>query len=552
MITVTYQDRTYNLPDGSCYRDAAAKIQPLVEDDILLMKGCGRLQELSRPIEEDTEVSCITLRDHIGHRVYGCSLTFLAVKAIDDLTKDQHLRAVVDFSVYAGYYIHFPYNPSFRVTAAFLKKLEARMRELIDADIPFEKKTVHVEDAIKRFAAAGQTDKEKLFRYRRSSRMNIYSLDGYEDYYYGYMVDSTRYLKVFGLEPYRQGLVVQVPRRNAPKEVPDFNPSDKLFAVMKSTSDWGEMLGCSNVGELNDIVAAGKMEEMILVQEALMEKQIGNLAERIVRDPNRRVILIAGPSSSGKTTFSHRLSVQLRAHGAHPHPIAVDNYFVDREKTPRNPDGTYNFEDLGALDVEQFVNDIEDLIAGKTVKMPTFNFLTGKREYRGDTLTLGPDDILVVEGIHCLNPAMSEGIPAEQRFKIYISALTALNLDDHNRIATTDERLIRRLVRDARTRGHSAKATIAMWPSVRAGEQKNIFPYQDEADAMFNSALIYELGVLKAQATVVLSQIRPEEDEYQEAKRLLKFLDYFLPVSTEAIPSNSIVREFVGGGCFKV
>ena len=326
----------------------------------------------------------------------------------------------------------------------------------------------------------------------------------------------------------------------------------KLFDAQVASTLWGEQIGIDTVGDLNDKICEGDLAELILVQEALQESRIGAIAAQIADRKHVKFVMIAGPSSSGKTTFSHRLSIQLKAHGLRPHPIAIDNYFVNRENTPRDENGQYNFECLEAIDVEGFNRDMCDLLAGKTVAMPTYNFKTGKREYNGEMLTLQAEDILVIEGIHGLNDKMSYALPVESKYKIYISALTCLNVDEHNRIPTTDGRLLRRMVRDARTRGISAKQTIARWPSVRRGEEENIFPYQESADVMFNSALIYELCALKIYAQPLLYSIRPGEPEYFEAKRLLKFLDYFLGVSSESLPNNSIVREFVGGSCFRV
>ena len=329
-------------------------------------------------------------------------------------------------------------------------------------------------------------------------------------------------------------------------------PSPKIFQVQKESEKWGEMLDVSVVGEINEKISRGKIEEMILISEALQEGKISKIAEQISQQRDVKFVMIAGPSSSGKTTFSHRLSIQLAAHGMKPHPIAVDNYFVNREDTPRDENGNYNFECLEAIDIELFNHDMNALLRGERVELPRFNFKLGKREYKGDFLQMKPNDILVIEGIHSLNDRMSYSLPKESKFKIYISALTQLNVDEHNRISTTDGRLIRRMVRDNRTRGTSARETIAMWPSVRRGEDENIFPYQEEADAMFNSALIYELAVLKLYAEPLLFQIQEDTPEYQEAKRLLKFLDYFVGVPSEAIPNNSILREFVGGSCFDV
>ena len=350
---------------------------------------------------------------------------------------------------------------------------------------------------------------------------------------------------------YQDGFVLLFPGKEA-KKVSEFVPSDKLFFTLKRSRDWGKLQQIDTIGALNDAIAAGKTQEMILTQEALFEERIGALAEMIVKEEGKKFIMIAGPSSSGKTTFSHRLSIQLAAKGLKPHPFPLDDYYVDRDKCPRDENGELDFECLESLDVELFNHDMNELLAGKAVNLPIFNFKTGKREYKDKIMQLGKDDVLVIEGIHGLNDKLSYSLPVESKFKIYISALTQLNIDEHNYLPTTDGRMIRRIVRDARTRGTSAKETIAMWDSVRRGEEKNIFPFQEGADVMFNSALIYELAVLKIYAEPLLFAIDKDCPEYLEAKRLLKFLDYFLPMSPDGIGQNSIIREFIGGSCFNV
>ena len=395
-------------------------------------------------------------------------------------------------------------------------------------------------------------DKEKLFRFRRVSKVNIYNIGYYDDYFYGYMADHAGYVQYFDLKLYDEGFVLELPERKNPSVIPPFQPQDKIFHVQKESQEWAEKMDISYVGDLNDRITKEGISNILLVQEALQEAKISDIAQRIVSEGNKKFIMIAGPSSSGKTSFSHRLSIQLTAHGMKPHPIGVDNYFKNREDTPFDEFGEKNYECLEAIDVEQFNKDMLALLNGERVELPVFNFKTGLREYKGDFLQLGKDDVLVIEGIHGLNDKLSYALPAESKFKIYISALTQLNIDEHNRIPTTDGRLIRRIVRDARTRGTSAKETIARWPSVRRGEEANIFPYQEEADVMFNSALVYELACLKVYAEPLLFGIDKSETEYLEAKRLLKFLDYFISVPSEDIPHNSLLREFVGGSCFDV
>ena len=531
--------------------DLAKEDQSRFDADIVLANMNGKLMELHKKVPVDSEVSWVTTKDSAGSLAYKRSATLVMLKAIYDVIPREKIEKVkVDFSLSKGYYCTIKGDVT--LDKELLDSIEARMKEIVEADIPIIKSTYSTADAIERFRKHGMMDKVELFKYRRSSQVNVYSIDGFEDYYYGYMVPSTGYIKYFELYLYDDGYVIQFPVKEEPDKVPIFNPQHKLFSVLRETTKWGEMLGVGTVGDLNNTISAGNINELILVQEALQEKKLAEIAEKIVSDRSKKFIMIAGPSSSGKTTTSHRLAIQLRAHGLKPHQISLDNYFVDRHLTPLDEDGNYNFECLEALDIEGFNKDMTDLLNHKTVEMPSFNFKTGKREYNGKYMTLGENDVLVIEGIHGLNDKLSYSLPKESKFKIYLSALTQLNVDEHNRIPTTDGRLLRRMVRDARTRGASAQRTISMWNSVRRGEEMYIFPFQEQADVMFNSASIYELAVLKQYAEPLLFNIRPDEPEYMEAKRLLKFLDYFLGVTPDIIPINSIVREFVGGSCFDV
>ncbi len=557
MVKVQIGESVRNYPEGIRYIDIAREVQPGYPHDIVLVTDGGRLFELFRRAED-----CMTGEDQVHHlrfittgetegiRAYQRSMIFMFLKAFHDVVeKDVLKRIVVDFSVGNG--IFCEPEGDFALTEELLEQVRERMVALCKNCIPMEKRNVTTEQAISLFHQHGMYDKEKLFRYRRVSRVNLYRINEFEDYYYGDMIPDTSYLKYFDLCLYQKGVVLLCPTASNPETVQKFEPSDKIFAVMQDTAQLQKNLEVDTVGALNDCIARGGINELILVHEALMEKKIAEIAEQIISQ-NKQVVLIAGPSSSGKTTFSHRLSIQLRAHGRKPHPIAVDNYFVDREKSPRDEFGNYNFEELECIDVPQLNADLAQLLAGEKVALPTYNFKTGKREYRGDELQIGKEDILVLEGIHALNNDMTPYILAEDKFKIYISALNQLNIDEHNRIPTTDGRLLRRMVRDARTRNVSAGDTIQGWYSVRRGEQKNIFPFQEEADAVFNSSLLYELAVLKPYAESLLFGISPEEPGYLEAKRLLKFLDYFLGISSEDIPKNSILREFIGGSCFSV
>ena len=549
MCRVRVDGETREYKTGTTYQQIAEDFQPRYEHRIVLAYEDGRLRELRKPLEDDCELRFVTTGDEIGHSTYKRSMCFLLIKAVHDVAGHERIERVrIHFSLDKGYYCTV--EGEVQVDETFLERVSVRMRELSDQKIPINKRSVHTDEAVALFHRHGMFDKERLFEYRRVSKVNIYSMNEFEDYYYGYMVPDAGCLRYFSLHLYDEGFVIQMPVREAPETVPEFHPSPKLFHVLKESVRWGDCQNIDTVGALNDMVTRGDMREVVLVQEAHQERQIGEIAKEISERGNVKYVLIAGPSSSGKTTFSHRLAIQLRVNGLIPHPIAVDNYFVDREHTPRDKDGNYNFECLEAIDIEKFNTDMQDLTAGKEVRLPVFDFLTGKRKFESKPQKFGPDDILIIEGIHCLNPKLTEAMPDESKFKIYISALTQLNVDEHNRIPSTDGRLIRRLVRDARTRGSSASRTIAMWPSVRRGEEENIFPYQEKADVMFNSSLLYELAVLKQYVEPLLFNVDKDSEEYPEAKRLLKFFDYFVGIGSEYVPTNSLLREFIGGGCF--
>lgn len=539
------------MEDRILLKELADKAQPEFKDKIVLARVNGKLCELWKKVYPDSKIEYITTAQSDGLLTYKRSATLIMLKAIYDVYGHTDIERVkVEFSLSKGYYCTVKGNVS--VNDEFICRVKARMREIIDGDMPIIKHTIPKDEAVKHFGNHGMYDKEKLFRYRKSSTVNVYRLDGFEDYYYGYMVPSSGYIQHYELFLYDKGFVIQFPTVENTKDIPEFAPQNKLFKVLDESTEWCRMLGVETVGDLNETIVSGNIKELILVQEALQEKKLADIAQRISDDPSKKFIMIAGPSSSGKTTTSYRLAIQLRAHGMRPHQISLDNYFVDREFTPKDENGDYNFECLEALDIEQFNKDMTALLNGERVELPSFNFKLGKREYNGDYKELGPSDVLVIEGIHGLNDRLSYSLPKESKFKIYLSALTQLNIDEHNRIPTTDGRLIRRIVRDAQTRGTSAKKTIAMWPSVRKGEEENIFPFQEEADVMFNSALIYELALLKQYAEPLLFGIGRDEPEYPEANRLIKFLDYFLGIPNDFIPINSIAREFIGGSCFNV
>lgn len=544
------------LPDGQVMAVTASESDTLeavadrfkdyYEDDIILGIVNGRLRELNKKIKSDCELSFVTTADRDGRRTYRRSVVLLLQRAIYDVYGSMTQLHVMH-SLGEGYYCQLEKS----VTEHDIDRIVCSMYSFVEKDLPITKHSAKTQYAEQLFKEKGQHDKERLLHYRRSSRVNLYELDGVVDYFYGFMAPSTGMLKYFDIVPYESGFVLLFPGANS-RSVEPLVTSNKLFHTLDDSREWSKMLGIGTIGSLNDAIAAGRGQEIMLLQEALMEQKIGNLAAQIASDDKKKFVMIAGPSSSGKTSFANRLSIQLIAKGRKPHPLSLDDYYVDRELCPKHPDGSFDFECLESIDVKLFNEDMNRLLKGEAVDMPSFNFKTGKREYRGRKLTLGVDDILVIEGIHGLNDRLSQLIPPEHKFKIYISALTQLNIDEHNPLSTTDERLIRRIVRDARTRGTNAMETIAMWPSVRKGERENIFPFQEQADVMFNSALVYELAVLKVYAEPLLFGIERDCPEYLEAKRLLKLLDYFLPMPADGIPNNSLLREFVGGSCFNV
>ena len=550
-VTVLVNGVEENYESGTSFETIARAHQDEYDAPIILANVNGKLCELHKSIRKECSITFDTVKEKTGYATYRRSALFMMIKAIRDVVgKDNFKRVKVEYSL--SHALSCRAQGNFTVDEDFIRRVKARMDEMVAEDLPFWKRSYAVDEAIQTFRDQGMRDKERLFRYRRASKVNVYALGDFKDYYYGYMAPSTGYVKVYDLFLYDDGFMLQLPHRSDPNKLRPFVDQKKLFATLKENAIWCENLGLDSVGALNDNICKGDFTQTILMQEALHEAQIARIAAQIAERSHVKFVMIAGPSSSGKTSFSHRLSVQLRSLGKIPHPIALDNYFVDREKTPKDENGQYNFECLEAIDVEQFNNDMTTLLAGETVELPEFNFVTGKREYKGHYMRLNEDDLLVIEGIHGLNEKMSYALPADSKFKIYISALTSLNVDEHNRIATTDCRLLRRLVRDFRTRGASAQRTLGMWDSVRRGEEENIFPFQEEADAMFNSALVYELAVLKPYAESLLFSIEKDDPQYQEAKRLLKFLEYFLAVTTEHIPNNSLVREFVGGSIFPV
>lgn len=505
------------------------------------------LKELKFNINEDCKVAFVNLDKDDGTRIYRRSLHFILIKAFRDIMPDE--KVIISHTISKGMYIQLKDDND--ITIEQINEVEKRMKEIVKARIPFERIIMNVDEAKRLCTLSGREDRALAFEHRDKKNVTMYRCGDLYDYFYGYMVPHTGYITSFKLVHKAPGFILLFPEKGKGFKLPDYKEQPKLFNVFMEYKKWLKILETENVGALNNIVKEGNVSELIRVAEALQEKKFANIADQITGSKDKKkIVLIAGPSSSGKTTSANRLGVQLRVSGLKPVTISLDNYFIDRDKTPRDENGDLDFEALEALDIVKFNEDLSELIKGKEVELPTYNFKLGRRDPVGIKRRLGESDILVIEGIHGLNEKLTSSIPEEKKFKIFVSALTSLNLDDHNRIPTTDTRKIRRIVRDHQFRGANALSTIKMWPSVRKGEEKNIFPFQENADVFFNSSLVYELGVLKVLAEPLLQEIDQSNEEYSEAKRLLEFLSYFLPIDYKEIPFNSIIREFVGGSCF--
>ena len=550
MIKATVNQSIYEVKEGTTLSDLAKQVQLPQEPIILLAYMDGKLRELFTPMTKDCHVRFVTLKEQAGYMAYKRTATLMFLKACEDLLgTGATTKIALDYSI--GNSIFCDFLEDRVIDEAFARSIQKRMEELAKANLPITKRSLDTDQAAKYFDRIGFKGKKELFQFRRESKMNIYSLDRYDNYFYGYMAPSTGYISAFLVSAYQHGVVLQIPKRKQTEEIVPFTPQPKLFHVMQRSREWTKTMGVDTVGALNDEITHGNINHLILLQEGLQEKLLADIADEIV-SKNKRIILIAGPSSSGKTTFSHRLSIQLQIAGLTPHPVSMDDYFLDRELSPRDENGNYNFETIASLDVDLLTKHINQLLDGEEIDVPSYNFITGKREYHGHKLKIGEKDVLVMEGIHGLNGTLTNEIPEDAKYRIYVSALNQINLDEHNRIPSSDGRLLRRIVRDAMTRGNDARETISRWDSVRKGEEDNIFPYQEEADVMFNSAQIYEIAVLKQYAEPLLFAVPRDCPEYQEAKRLLKFLEYFLNIPSEAIPKTSLLREFIGGSCFEV
>jgi len=551
-IKITFSDGIEKeYPKGIKLINIAREHQQVHKLEIVGAIVNNELKELWKKLMDDSKIEFIDRATSNGHRFYSRSLAFLFIIAAKEIFKG--CKVTVEHSLSKGFYceVHKNLDNSIKLSEEDVNKLEEKMHELVQMDLPFEKTRMNNEEASELFKKNGQYDKIELLKYREKKYMNVYSCFGYHDYFYGYMVPSTGYLKLFELKYYSPGVILRFPEKSNPDIIPQFVEQKKLFSIFREFEKWGKILEIENVSHLNDAITEGRFQELLNIAEALHEKKIAQIADMITNSHDKkRLVLIAGPSSSGKTTFAQRLSVQLRVNGIKPIAISMDDYFKNREDNPVDENGEYNFETVDAIDINTFNDVMTRLIKGELVEVPSYNFHTGMREWTGKKLKINDDQVIIVEGIHGLNETLTQDILREKKFKIYISALTHLEIDNHNRIPTSDLRLIRRIVRDFQFRSVDALSTIKRWDSVRTGEDKYIYPYQEEADIMFNSSLVYELCVLKKVAFSQLSKIKNDVPEYIEAKRLIKFLNYFLPMDSDGIPNNSILREFVGKSCF--
>ena len=539
--------RTHKVPMGFNLEEVYELLELKMPHGATSAKVNNKVEGLHFVLFNDKDVEYLDITSPSGHRTYTRSVFFVLYKAAHDLFPDAMLR--IENPVSNGYYCHLDLPGG--VTPAQVEQLKARMQEIINDDLSFHRLTAHTEDAVKLFRGAGLENKAKLLESCGKLYTHYYTLGDVANYFYGSLLVRTSQIYLFDLIPYGDGLLIRLPDSQNPSQLRPMRDQPKMFDVFRQQHSWQKILGVTTIGELNAACAAGYANDIINVSEALQEKMISRLADRIAENPNLKVILIAGPSSSGKTTTSKRLSVQLMACGKRPVPISMDDYFVDREKTPLDENGDYDFESVYAMNIPLFTEQMNALIEGKSVELPRYNFQTGKSEMSGNVVHPTPQTIFILEGIHALNPALTENIPDANKFKIYASALTTILLDNHNYIPTTDNRLLRRIVRDHKYRGCSARDTIARWPSVRAGEEKWIFPFQEEADVMINTAMLFEFGVLREQALPLLEEVPETAPEYSEAIRLRKFLSYLNPISIQALPPTSLLREFLGGSTFR-
>lgn len=517
---------------------------------VLAARVNGTVERLTWRLEEDSTVEFLDMRTQAANLIYQNSLILLYLKAVEDVLG--HVEVDIENALNKGLFTEVKRKEP--VTAAEVRQIEKRMRKIVAEDIPIGIEKLQIEEAEELFRQTGQPEKTELLRAagmrKRKKRIPFYAIEGYKDFFYGQMVPSTGYIEYFQLRKYRRGILLRFPHPSAPDRIPEYVDERLLYQTFGEQNRWGRLMGISYVSDLNRKIEEGKAKELIQLSEALHERRIVEIADMITKR-KKRIVLIAGPSSSGKTTFAQRLCIQLRVNGLDPLYMGTDDYFVEREDTPLDEYGEKDYENLSAVDIHLFNQNMNDLLAGKTVDLPTFDFITGHKEFGKRITSIGSNQPIVIEGIHALNEDLTPEIPQEAKFKIYISPLTQLNIDSHNRIVTTDHRMLRRMVRDYKYRGHSAQNTIKTWPKVRAGEDKNIFPYSNEADVLFNSVHLYEISVLKKYAEPLLMEIQPDEPEYSEAVRMLNFLRFFRVIEDDSvIVNNSILREFIGGSIF--
>lgn len=544
-------DQTKSFPEGSSLLDIYKGFDLQMPYGPVSAKVNNKVESLDFRVYYNKDIEFLDITSASGMRTYVRSLCFVLVKAVEELYPEGSIS--LEHPVSKGYYCDLHLDRTIGLDD--VKRIKQKMQEIIDADIPFLRTECHTEDIVRLFRQRGMLDKAKLLETSGQLYSHYYRLGDTVDYYYGSLVPSTGYIHLFDIVKYYDGLLLRIPNRQNPTKLEEVIKQEKMLDVFQEYQRWNRIMGISTVGDFNIACKEGYATDLINVSEALQEKKIANIADEIAhRNQNGervKLVLISGPSSSGKTTFSKRLSIQLMTNGMKPYPISLDDYFVDREKTPLDSDGKHDFEAFNALDLDFFESQLQSLLKGEEVELPKFNFVTGKRENSCKKLRIDDHMILILEGIHALNPALTPNIPSENKYKVYVSALTTILLDNHNYIPTTDNRLLRRIIRDYKYRNYSAEATIARWPSVRAGEEKWIFPYQEYADTMFNSALLFELAVMKDYAEPILRKVSNNCPEYSEAYRLLKFLSYFTPLQDKELPPTSLLREFLGGSSFR-
>lgn len=547
MIKVNIEGKYFTFPKGISLEEILEEVDLYDKRIVVAAIVNNRLSDLTDTIEENSRIRYLTINDEVGNRIYRRSLYLVMTKAIQELYPGS--RLLIEHSLSNGIYCELKKDRP--LSSRDLAMIKEKMMEYVNRDVPIRKLVKSKSELMEIYKKQGYLDKVEMLGFLERDEYTVYELEGNFDYYFYNLVPRTGILDRFDLHLQMPGFILLHPKRGKPYEVPEYVEQEKLAEAFHEFERWGEIIGVATVSDLNKIIKKGKFKDLVNIMEALHEKKIARIADQIAEEKDKnKIILIAGPSSSGKTTFAQRLSIQLRVNGINPVSISTDDYFVDREKTPRDENGEYDFESIEAIDLELLNEDLLALLQGEKVEIPTFNFLTGRREYRGNYIQVDREHPIIIEGIHSLNDRLTEFIPENNKFKIYISALTQINIDRHNRIPTTDNRLLRRMVRDNFFRNRSAASTLEWWPAVRKGEEINIFPFQENADVMFNSGIVYELAILKKYATPLLKQITPEDEYYYQAERLLELLDCFLPMDEDAVPGNSILREFIGGSIF--